>query len=132
MTLLGTAGSEPRWNDRRSSEGHQAIPLPTTSFVERAPMVAQLIRAFGLDLSTAIAPTPTIVHDLAGRSYGVFYVEDARTSEHISAREFVERSGIRSVIGFGGALPTGDLFAVILFARVSVARKAPSDENPAG
>jgi hypothetical protein len=32
----------------------------------------------------------------------------------------VERYGIRSVLGFGGSLPTGDLFAIILFSKVAI------------
>jgi hypothetical protein len=32
----------------------------------------------------------------------------------------VKRYGIKSVLGFGGMLATGDLFAVILFATVHV------------
>jgi two-component system NtrC family sensor kinase len=34
LTLLGSAGSEPQWNSRFSSKGHQAIPLPSTRIVE--------------------------------------------------------------------------------------------------
>jgi hypothetical protein len=31
--------------------------------------------------------------------------------------------GIRSVLGFGGVLPSGDLFAMILFSRVRIPRE---------
>lgn len=124
LTLLGTVGVEPSWNDRRTSSGHRAIPLPTAAVVERAPMVAQLIRALGLDIATAIAPTSDIVRDLAGKTYGVFHVLEAKDSPYIPAQDFVERYGIQSVVGFGGVLPSGDLFAVILFARVPVTASA--------
>ena len=120
LTLLGTSGVEEPWNDRRLSSGHQAIPLPTAAVVERAPMVAQLIRALGLDIATAIAPSVEIIRDLAGKTYGVFHVREARESPYIPAQDFVARYGIRSVVGFGGVLPSGDLFAVILFARVAI------------
>lgn len=120
LTLMGTSGTEPGWNDRRSSVSHQAIPLPTAAVVENAPMVAQLIRALGLDIATAIAPSADIVRDLAGKTYGVFYVREAQGSPYIPAQDFVQRHAIRSVIGFGGVLPSGDLFAVILFCRVPV------------
>jgi hypothetical protein len=36
------------------------------------------------------------------------------------AQDFVARYGIRSVVGFGEVLPSGDLFSMILFARVPV------------
>jgi hypothetical protein len=39
-------------------------------------------------------------------------------------REFVIPYGVKSVVGFGGLLPTGDLFAVILFTRVDVPRES--------
>ena len=120
LVLVGTVGIEKAWNDRRTSAGHQAIPLPTAAVVEQAPMVAQLIRALGLDLATAIAPDHEIVRDLAGKTYGVFHVKEAQGSPYIPAQEFVSRYGIRSVVGFGGVLPSGDLYAVILFARVPV------------
>ena len=122
LTLMGTAGVEKAWNDRRRSSGHQAIPLPTAAVVEQAPMVAQLIRALGLDIATAIAPSGDIVRDLAGKTYGVFHVPEAKGSAYIPAQDFVTRYGVRSVVGFGGVLPSGDLFAVILFARVPVSQ----------
>jgi hypothetical protein len=121
LTLLATVGDEPAWNDRRSSEGHQAIPLPSPSVAARAPMIAQLIREFGMELSDAVRPADDVVRALGGKSYGVFHVEDAEGSPHIPAQAgFVDRRGIRSVVGFGGLLPTGDLFGVILFSRVHV------------
>jgi hypothetical protein len=121
LTLLATVGDEPEWNDRRASEGHQAIPLPSPYVVERAPMIAQLIREFGMELSDVVRPAGDLVRALGGKSYGVFHVENAAGSPYIPAQAgFVDRYGIRSVVGFGGLLPTGDLFGVILFSRVHV------------
>jgi hypothetical protein len=37
LTLLATIGQEARWRDRRQSEGHQAIPLPSAQIVEGCP-----------------------------------------------------------------------------------------------
>ncbi|HEX2207859.1 MAG TPA: hypothetical protein VHG93_09265 [Longimicrobium sp.] len=121
LTLLATVGDEPQWNDRRASENHQAIPLPSPYVVERAPMIAQLIREFGMDLGSVVRPSGDVVRALGGKSYGVFHVENAAGSPYIPAQEgFVDRYGIRSVVGFGGLLPSGDLFGVILFSRVHV------------
>jgi hypothetical protein len=121
LTLMATVGDEPQWNDRRASVGHQAIPLPSPHVVERAPMIAQLIREFGMDLGTVVRPAGGVVRELGGKSYGVFHVENAVGSPYIPAQEgFVDRYGIRSVVGFGGLLPAGDLFGVILFSRVHV------------
>jgi hypothetical protein len=121
LTLLATVGSEPQWNLRTSSKGHQAIPLPSPRIVERAPMIARLIKDFGLELTDVIDPTPEVVRDLAGKTYGVFHVEEALGSPSIPAQaEFVVKHGIRSALGFGGSLASGDLFAVVMFSRIPI------------
>ena len=124
LTLLGTAGDEPAWNARQRSKGHQAIPLPSAELVEKAPMIAQLVRAFGLDLADVVRSGPDVVRSLEGKTYGVFHVPRAVGSPHIPAQDFVVRHRIRSVLGFGGSLASGDLFAVILFSRVDIPPEA--------
>ena len=121
LTLLGTVGDEPAWNSRRTSAGHQAIPLPSAEIIEKAPMIAQLIRQFGLELTEVVHPATDLVRSLTGKTYGVFHVPEAPGSPYIPAQDdFVLKFGIRSVVGFGGSLPSGDLFAVVLFARVPI------------
>jgi hypothetical protein len=121
LTLLGTAGEESAWNERSASQGHQAIPMPTVQIVARAPMIAQLIRELGFDIAQVVRPSRDVVRDLAGKQYGVFYVDDAEGSPYIPAQQaFVIPYRIRSVVGFGGALPSGELLATILFAKVRV------------
>ena len=118
LTLLASIGQEQAWNDPRQSVGHQTIPLPSAKIVEGAPMIAQLIREMGLDIADVITPDPAVLHDRVGKSYNVFHVEKALGSPFIPAQaEFVERYGVRSVLGFGGLLAGGDLFAVIMFSR---------------
>jgi two-component system, NtrC family, sensor kinase len=95
--------------------------LPSPEIVEKAPMIAQLIKELGLDLSALLRPSPDVVRELAGKRHGVFHVENAVGSPYIPAQEeFVQRYGFKSVLGFGGLLPNGELFAVILFANVPV------------
>ncbi|HZQ83085.1 MAG TPA: hypothetical protein VFB25_14010 [Gaiellaceae bacterium] len=120
LTLLATRGLEPEWNDRRMSEGHKAIPLPNVEFVQRLPMVAGLVEQLGLELADVVQPERKRVLELAQRTYGVFHVEEAAGSPFVPAQEFVERHGVRSALGFGGVLYTGDFFAVVVFARVHV------------
>lgn len=120
LTLLATRGIEPAWNDRRQSEGHQAIPLPSVDFVGRLPMVAGLIGQLGLEFADVVQPSRHRIAELAQKTYGVFHVADAESSPHVPAKEFVGRYGIRSALGFGGVLFTGDFFAVVLFSRVPV------------
>jgi hypothetical protein len=88
-------------------------------------MIAQLIKELGLELSNVLQPSPDVVKELAGKQHGVFYVEDALGSPYIPAQQdFVVRYGISSVVGIGGMLPIGDLFAVILFTTVHVPSSA--------
>jgi len=125
LCLVATAGSERAWNDRRTSRGHQAIPLPNPGIVERAPMIAQMIRGFGLELSAVVNPEHVLRTDMHGRTYGVFHVERALGSPYIPAQaDFVVPHRIESVVGFGGALRGGDIFAVILFSRVPIRHDA--------
>jgi len=124
LTLLATRGSEPEWNDRRASRGHAAIPLPSEKIVGNAPMISQLIAQLGLDVSAILQPDPAMIVDLAQQTYNVFHVPEAKGSPYIPAQsDFVIPYGIRSVLGFGGMLPSGNLFATIMFTRTAVPRE---------
>ena len=121
LTLLATAGDEPEWNSRRASESHQAIPLPSADIVRRAPMIARLIEDLGLDIEAIVQGTTTAGRPGDVRTYDVFHVEEARGSPFIPAQQdFVVRRGIASVVGFGGLLRSGELYAVILFSRAPI------------
>jgi len=119
LTLLATAGQRPEWDDRHRSRAHRTIPLPSAKVVERAPMIAQLIRQLGIDVSTVLGAPHELLR-MESRTYNVFYVDQAAGSEFIPAQqEFVIPYGIKSVVGFGGLIGE-ELFAVILFATVSI------------
>ena len=121
LTLVATTGVQPEWCDPRRSVAHQAIPLPSVEIVEQAPMIAGLIKALGLEIADIVTPSVSLLRDAAGKSYNVFYVGRALGSPLIPAQtEFVRPYGIKSVIGFGGILPTGEFFAIVMFSRVSV------------
>lgn len=125
LTLLGTWGVEEAWRSRHRSERHRAIPLPTTEAVERFPMIAQLFHQLGVDVGAVVAPDAGILVDQHEKSFNVFHVPDAAGSPHIPDQEdFVARYGVASALGFGGVLPSGDLYAVVLFTRVPVGRAA--------
>ena len=124
LTLLASAGDEPAWNDRSRSASHAVIPLESVEVVERAPMIAQLIEQMGLEIGAFLAPTKELLLQADERAYGVFHVADAVGSPSIPAQqEFVLKYGVRSVLGFGGLLPSGDLFAMILFSRTYISRE---------
>lgn len=120
LTLLGTAGLEREWNHRTSSARHQAIPLTSTEAVERSPMIVGLIEQLGLEVSSIVEPDDDAMA-LHHRDYDVFFVPEALSSPLVPAQdEFVVPYAIRSVVGCGGVLPSGDLFALILFTRLKL------------
>jgi hypothetical protein len=125
LTLLATVGDEVQWNARRRSKGHQAIPLPTAESVRAAPMIMRLIEDLGVDIESLVSAAEPRARGGDPRTYDVFHVEQAKGSPFIPAQaEFVERYGIASVVGFGGLLRSGELFAVILFSRDVIPAKS--------
>lgn len=127
LTLLGTAGDEPDWNSRHASKGHRAIALPSAEQVRAAPMIIRLIEELGVDIESLFSSAEPRVRGSDPRTYDVFHVERARGNPHIPAqREFVEKYGIESVVGFGGLLRSGELFAVILFSRDTIPGRSAS------
>ncbi len=121
LTLLATAGDHAEWNDRRNSKGHQAIPLPSEGILNSIPMIARLVSQFGLRTRDIIDPDSDMLLDLEQKSYNVFYEANAANSKFITAQDdFVISEGIQSCLGFGGMLPSGNLFAVIMFSKVPI------------
>jgi PAS domain S-box-containing protein len=124
LTLLATAGDGELWNDRRCSRHHAVIPLERVEIVERAPMIASLLRQMGLELEAALYPDSRLILDPDQHTFNVFHVEEAQASPAIPAQaDFVVPYGIRSVLGFGGLLRRGELFTVIMFSRVTIPRE---------
>ena len=124
LTLLASAGELGPWNSRHASAGHKALPLLSGQAIERSPMIAQLIRQLGVELETLLSPDFDVMVDAAQRTFNVFHIQEAEGSPYIPAQaEFVVPHRIRSVIGFGGVLPPGEMFATILFARVPIPRE---------
>lgn len=121
MTLLASAGEKPEWNSRKTSIWHKAIPLASEHMLEQSPMISQLVKQFGLDVQNVIEPDENILVEIEQKSYNVFYIPFALGSPFVPAQEnFVIPYGIKSVLGFGGMLPSGDLFVVIVFAKVLI------------
>jgi PAS domain S-box-containing protein len=124
LTLLATAGDAKPWNDRRSSRGHAAIPLESVEMVERAPMIASLLRQMGLKIETALDADSRLILDADQHTFNVFHVEHAQGNPSIPAQaDFIKPYGIRSALGFGGLLPGGELFTIIMFSRVTIPRE---------
>ena len=86
-------------------------------------MIASLLRQMGLEISAALYPTAELILDSEQHAFNVFHVREALGDSSIPAQdEFVRRFGVRSVLGFGGIMPSGELFAIILFSRTLIPR----------
>ncbi len=124
LVLLASTGAKHEWNSRKNSAGHKAIPLPSGPFIDSYPMLSQIIRQMGLEVNSLLKPDQSLILDMSQHTYNVFYVPNAVGSPYVPAQDdFVIPCGIRSVLGFGGILPSGNLFVTILFSRVSIPRE---------
>jgi len=122
LTLLATAGVKDGWNSRLLSKHHKTIPLPSGEMVRAFPMISNLVSQLGLEVTEFLNPSPSMMLDIDQRTYNVFHVGDAVGSDFLVDWEsFVVTMGIKSTVGFGGMLPSGNLFAVIVFCAVHVA-----------
>ncbi|MEO6205534.1 MAG: GAF domain-containing protein, partial [Mycobacteriales bacterium] len=124
LALLGTAGTAPAWNDRRRSAEHLVLPLVDQRQVAQMPMIAGLLQQLGVDVHALTSGQPDVMLTSEDGSCQVFYVREAWGSSLIPAQDFVRDHGIVSAIGFGGGLPTGAVFAIVMFCTVPVPPEA--------
>lgn len=129
LTLLGTRGREPAWNDRSRSASHLATPLSARTFVDGSPMFATLLEELGARVEpSASGPASIVETDRLVTAESTFFVIDAATTvdEHgrrcIPHRAFVAEHDVRTVFGIGGSFGSGAIFTMILFARQHVTR----------
>jgi hypothetical protein len=124
LSLLGTRGVKPEWNDRHKSQGHVGIPLASASFVEKIPMISRLLKQVGLDLNWIDSEdTDIVTRSISGIS-GVFYVQDAAQAvdnqgrKIIPAQDFVSAYNVRTVFGLAVGYPESKRFVtIIVFCR---------------
>ena len=124
LTLLATAGDQLEWNQTRHSQRYKSIPLISTEFVAQFPMFSQLFTQLGIQLPLPQGNHSGLLLDAKEHTFNVFHVPEALGSPFVPVqKEFVIPYGIRSVIGFGGVLPSGNLFVVILFSKVRLSHQ---------
>jgi hypothetical protein len=120
LTLMGTVWDEPDWCDVARSRGHRSIPLMNEESVTQIPMIARLLAELGLEIHQVLEPSADLTMAKERPDFRVFHVEEAVGSRYIPDQEFVSSRGIRSVLGFGGMMPTGHLFVVIVFSKARI------------
>ncbi|MFO0706858.1 MAG: PAS domain S-box protein [Nitrospira sp.] len=121
LMLLASTGAVPGWNDPAQSSRFRVIPLAGPNALAKLPMFSQLFAQFHIDLPyLEKSPSPIFIDPHATTS-NVFYIPRALDSPYVPGQqEFVVPFGVQSVLGFGGLLATGELFAVIAFTKVPV------------
>lgn len=130
LSLIGTCGQEPSWNDRRRSNNHIGIPLISSVFVDGIPMISRLLKELGVPLDWVDSQDSTMIEKTMGRSAGLFFVGDAaqatdqRGRKIIVAQDFVETYGVKAVFGIGGAYVGGQIVVLVVFCRGDVPRHA--------
>lgn len=133
LSLLGTRGVEPAWNDRRLSEGHAALPLLAPELI--SPMAYRLLSDLGVPLES-LQTDDGVVQDAIGTTAGLYHVLDAagevdrQGRKVIPHQDFVKRYGVRSVFGIGGAFLGSLVLVLIFFSRDKVAREEAELQLP--
>lgn len=119
--LMGSCGQFHFWCHPRLSTRFGCVPLEGLDFHTRMPMFSHLLDQL------EIGSFPAQQHDAAfllsdlDRAFNVFHIEEALGHPFIPVQaEFVQQYGVKSVIGFGGRLPSGEAFAAVLFSSVHI------------
>lgn len=124
LIQLATVGIRPEWNSTKLSKEHRVIPLLSEHTVEQIPMISQMIYQLGIDIANVLNPNPELIIELGSKVFNVFHVPNALGSPYIPAQDrFVVPYGIKSVLGFGSILPTGNLFSLIIFSKTKIPRE---------
>ncbi len=123
LTMLGSIGTKTEWCRREANKTYEVLALPDPVLVESCPVVAQLVARFDLPGAFSVPYDPDVFLEEPGRSYDVLYIPDANAEPGIlgEQHEFMTANGIKSIVGFGGLLPTRNLFAIIVYSKVPIA-----------
>ena len=120
-TLLAAAGTEPQWNSRHTAAENIAIPLVSTQLVAQMPAISEIIRQFGLDIPTFLGIERERCLQLEAAVLNIFHVAEAKGSPFIAEQDsLIIPYQVKSVLGFGGLLRSGSLFAVLMFLKVKI------------
>jgi hypothetical protein len=121
LILSATAGVEPEWNSKTHSKDHRVLPLQSEDMLKKNIMVHQFIHQMGIGILNVLNPDPKQSSELEGRVFNVYHIPDAIGSPYIPIQdEFVISYGIKSAMGIGGMLPTGNLFALLIFSKTKI------------
>lgn len=130
LSLLGTRGKNPQWNDRALSNGHLATPLLSRALVEGIPMIAKLLAEVGVDLTWLEDAGGLDSRRMLGSGNQCFYVRKASEAKDslgrliIPSQTFVAEYAIETVFGAAGGYVDGTMLAAISFSTEVVSKSA--------
>ena len=118
ITLLATVGDQPAWNDRLASRGAQTQLLTDAAQIHGLPTLNAIVEQLGIEASALLVRRNRLRNAKDDKHYGVFHVADRTEDAADPAHGFYEHYGVRSQLGFGGMLPNGGVFGILVFSRV--------------
>lgn len=108
LTLLGTRGRSPEWNQRAKSQGFRCIPLVSSSYVASLSMLSMQFKAMNFDLALLDAWDTTVAANAHADEFtGMLYVNHAAMDKDEQGRmvvprqEFVLENNVKTALGFG-------------------------------
>jgi len=121
FVLMGSCGQFPFWCHPRLSTRFGCVPLESPDFNARMPMFSHLLDQLELGSFSAQKHDAACLLSDLDRAINVFHIEEALGHPFIPAQaEFVQHYGVKSVIGFGSRLPSGEAFAAVLCSAVHI------------
>lgn len=131
VTLMGTAGDDHSWNDRRQTKQRQLVPADSEHLERRMPFLAHMLSQLELNARyDAPAQERRYLMEPRQKHFNVFHVPDAQECSLLMNDDVVRNYGVRSILGFGGMLNRGSMFSVAMFARSYLSRDCAELFNP--
>ena len=127
VSLLGTRGKKPNWNDRYLSKKRLAIPLLRPSFIKTIPVVSVLSAHSVTGVGWIEKQRAKILVTTVGQMARMVFVDDAATSltnegfKTVPAQNFVWDHEVKTVIGLGGAYLSGAFVSIMIFTNETIA-----------
>jgi two-component system NtrC family sensor kinase len=122
LTQLATTGFE----QPDPEPGSIVRPLTPAAFEEQ-PILVSLLVEMGLDVDAALDPQRALSAGVHRKDLDLFLVEDLATDDWTADADVRQQTvalGLRSMLGIGGGLPSGDLFLLFWFSHVPIDRRS--------
>lgn len=120
LALIGSAGADPGWNDRKRSVGHLAIPLVSSRLIARVPLVASLFEQLDVGLDWLHEPAPGVIREVGQRAERQFFVPDIaklltgrREAKAVGGKRVLQ-SQLRCGFGAASSYMTQDAFLIVV------------------